>query len=982
MPPGEETVERSMAELLPPERVPPARIWAGWLRRWMTLAGIMATALAAAALALCLLAGARPVPWKGSLLAFECAAVALIARSLLGAGTSAGTPYHRAFAAAGLAAGGLTILGAVLRALAGFIHGTPLPDLATGLLAFGLPGAVLGVVFWRCLQERRWACRAAAVSSAAFLLLLASQPFVGYGILASGPVRMLRPLQGQWAAQVAVGFAAVGLLLSWDGARQPASNRRPLRALALVWFVLLLATTGFVAGHLAHSRGMADAAGVLWRSSALWAAAALTPLLLIGLVQAWRRRATLQADAQATARFAYAVAALFGVACLVVWLPLQFHWGRLDGTSGGIIAAGLLCAVMLAWLTATQGDWVSRWALVPAAALALGALCALGGLLWLAAAMAARAPGSPGSDAGQADLWRLAAAFLWSVLAVVAVLAVGGLAARWHRHRLGRPVEALQTDVRLLAAGAWSVCGLLLCALFALAAGEPAVADSIRHTFGRIGSLLTDLLTLGAGPPERWPAIRWGARAVGLLGPLLRAPAGQAAVAGALAGVLGVHSLAAARARRAAPGGSSLLLAAITWTVPLSAATVFALLYASRLFVPGPEPGLSGPLGRFVGAHFTARLVLWVVLVALLVRLWIAVASAARAGRQGAKAPLGPGGTPSSAAQTAAARPGGSMGFLLRTGAALSAAGLGLALLLHLTPRWEAALFELSALARDWAQAGLAFGLALGRRAAQSPVHAAAAAMVAILLACIHEEGRKGRTQLHGLLGAAWVMLLVPLIGACVAEAAGTLHPAAPGRAAALTVATALLAVLLMAALALIASWWRWRRRHGDQEELVPGAAAWAAHSLGSVGLVMCLAASAVVLHGALAGNAGYWRAFQRVAEGASAFVNMTAAGVDAFRADLERRGKSGSVAAALAGVSSLVLVLHFLARYGGVWARSAVYALWLAVALVGIAMLTYVLHRHPFGTWTAGQILGALAGAALVVRILGVLLSTNPETA
>jgi len=492
-----------------------------------------------------------------------------------------------------------------------------------------------------------------------------------------------------------------------------------------------------------------------------------------------------------------------------------------------------------------------------------------------------------------------------------------------------------------------------------------------------------DLLTLGLGPLHRWPEWRWARQAPSLLGPLLASAAGQATLAGALACVLGIHVLARARARRmwdAQAGSTSLLLVAVMWALPLSAVTLFVVLYGSRLFVPAREPGLGTPVGRFVGGHFAARLVLWAVLVGFLARFWAALLTAAKGSRLGVQLPVAPEGPRPSTAQPVWQPPGGRLSRLLRLGVALSVGGLALALLLHLTPRWEAALFELSALARGCAHAALAFFARMGHLAAQSPAYAAAAGLTWYLLVCIHEEGRRGRVQLHALLGIVWLLGLVPMTVAFIGDARATPEPAVPGRMAALAVAVAVGAALFVAALAVIASWWGWRRRLTDREEPVPGAAAWAAHSLGSIGLVVCLAGGAAVLHGALAGNAAYLRAFQRAANGADAFVSFVAAAVDGLKMDLEMRGNVQPAAAILASASAVLLLFHFAARWRLSWARSAVYALWLGAALVGVAVLTCLIYELPFGTWTAGQVLGALALGAFVLRTLGALLGPEPR--
>jgi hypothetical protein len=83
-------------------------------------------------------------------------------------------------------------------------------------------------------------------------------------------------------------------------------------------------------------------------------------------------------------------------------------------------------------------------------------------------------------------------------------------------------------------------------------------------------------------------------------------------------------------------------------------------------------------------------------------------------------------------------------------------------------------------------------------------------------------------------------------------------------------------------------------------------------------------------------------------------------------------------VVTALAVGAGAVLLVHFLARHGVSWARKAVYVLWFAAAMGGIAAAGYMIHCWPLGTWTAEQLFWGLLLAAVVLRILTALASPS----
>lgn len=936
LPPGEETVERPLAELLPPEGPSAA---AQWLGRWLLLTGAVGVVLAVAAIVLALLMGARPVAWRGPVLAFDFAVIALIVRTFLVAGAPARIVCHRVFGVAGLAAAAVVASGALLHSVGRFIYGEPLSDLLTELSVFGLLGLAGCMVYVQCLRGRGWACRTAAVSAAVFLALLVLQSLTGYRPLGAGPAWTGMSLRDCWPGLAAVVACGVGFVVSREAVRRTQAHRKAWSAAAVACVAALVGGSAFLAWRVALEHGIAAASLGLATAAAALEAAAFAPLLLAGAVLAWRKRGRLPADLRDATGFTWSLVALAGTACLFVWLPLHWHADRLELL---VLATGTVAAVAGAWFVQTRGDWVGRWALMPATGLAVLVFCSLHGLVALAQGV-----GSP----------QAVVVFLWCVLVVGLVLAASGLVARRHRARCERPDEVLRGDVRLLSAAGWVLSGACLCVLFALRAGEPRALAGLGSVLHGAGRLLEDLLVLGVGRH----LVRAAAQAVSPVGSFFGGTAGAVAGVAALLAVLVLHVAAASRVRWA------FRLVAAVWAPVLCAGVLFALLCISRLLPPFRVPALTTPVGRLLGSYFAGRALFLAVLVALLVRLaeaWGSVVRAAwprRGFRAASRAPAPP----------PLAVPGGShLSFLVGLGVVASAVGLALALLLHLGPEVEATLFELSGLARRCAHAAVEFGLHLGRLSAHWEGYAAATALIAFLLIAVHVEGRQGRAEVYSLLGALWGLVLLALTVAWVREVRATPRPAAPGVTLALGAAGLLLTVLFGAAVVLVGRWRRSEVRDvdaaGQRQRLGTTAAA---HSLGSLGLALCLAGCAVVLHGALAGSAAYRQQFAQAAARAVGSIQTSAAQVDALKRTLEQSGDLGLGAAALTAASGAALLLHLLARYRIAWARMGLYVIWIVVAVVGTAALGYIANGQPFGAWSAWRVAGVLLLTAAVVR-------------
>jgi len=963
---GEETVDRPIADLLPPAVPPPPTRGGVWLSVWLTLTGVVAGLLAFASIVLAFLTAEAAGGWKGPLVAFDCAVIIFVVRSFVVAGMAPAVVCHHVFSVAGLGAASLAIFGSVLSASAGFIYGSPPPELLTNLFVFGALGLAGCMIFAQCLQGRSWACRAAAVSSLVFVILLVLQPFTEYALLTNRPALFPAHLERCWLLSLVVCFGAAGHLHLRRLARR-SGRRGTVLAAAYLWLAAAAVALALVVGQLIARYGAAEASAGLWKVSVVWSGAAFAPLLLAGLAQAWRRHGSLRGDLYAATGFACSLTALGGLVALALWLPLHWHAGQLEIL---LVAAGAVAMIAGVWLIESGDYWATRWGLLPAVALAVAAAAALGPLLVFVRDM----------DAAREDLWRLGAVFLWCSLVVAFAFAAGGLAVRWHRGRAFDPEEALQDDIQLICTAGSMFSGLLLCVALALLAGNAEVVRALRALLAQTGASAEDLLTLSAGAP----AARWLARAFAAVRPVLAGRGFELAGAGALAAVLAAHLLTAARAQPPLTNASRRFLVGLSalWFAALSVASVLVLLSASHLLLPPREPSLTTPVGWYLGGHLTVRLLLFALLAGLLARFWEALAAVVRAARSGRRARPRYEANASRPAGRAAAGPrhGRHLGFFIYAGILLSGAGLGLALLLHLGPGWEATLLELSRLAVASATAGADLLLRIGRLCAQEPSYAAAAALIAFFLIGLHEEARRGRAQILPLVGAVWLLFLIPFGKAWALLVSAPAHPSAPGRTAALAIAGALLAALLVGAAALLAGW----RTHLSRPSpaglhVAAGAKAWTARSLGSLGVLGCLIGSAIVIHGALGGNPLYDRSFAWAVERAGILANNAAAAVDSLKAALEKRGDLGVGIVALVAVSSAALFLHFLAGFRVPWALYAAYGLWFAAALCGGAAIAYMVHHWPLGTWTPAQLFWGLVLTAVVARVAAAL--ANPRS-
>ncbi len=1000
IPPGEETVERPLAELLPAE-TPTAG--ARWLARWLLMTGSLALAMAGSAIVLALLRGARPVAWREPLLALYCAIIVLVVRSFLTGGVPAPLVCRRVLAVSGLATAALATFAVVLRSTGQFIHGVPLSQVLTELLAFGILGLAGCAIFFECLRERAWACRTVAAATAVFLLICIRW---GAGAGATWREAVDWSTDNRAAAAMAAGaglLAAGCLVVSRGRGRAGSSGRRlwSLSAGASILVLLLAAAT--LAWDAAMRHGAGRAAVQAARVATLCGAAGLAPLLLGGLVLSWRRRGPLSQDLRDATGLAWSlvtvagatglavwllvnageqrlelqlvaaiavtlmvgawlmhrpVLSLVALGLLMVWLPLREDVARLEMV---LISAGVLSAMTVAWYGREGRGWVTHWALMPAVALTVAVLCSLQALTAVADQAGSAAWSGANASAGGTYLVlrRALAIFLWCQLSMGLCLAAAGLIVERHADRSRHAARAHHQDVRLLCGSGWIIAALALAALFAFRAAATDVAAELRSAAGTVSSLVRDLLVLGAGRRM----LRTAADVLTPVAAAARTSLGAAVVVTALASVLVVHVVAAGWRRWA------LRAVAVIWTPVLCVGSAFALVCASRLLLPPDGSAFTTALGRALGTHFVGRALFLAVLVVVLVRLWEALGTAVRAAPPVADA--GVRGADATDRATSA-----HLRFLVGVGVVAGLAGLALSLLLHSAPVGEETAFgftpvsEFTALATRAGAAGASLCLQVGRLCVAWQGYAAAVMLTLFLLLVLHVEARAGRAEVLPVVAWLWLGLLTVLIAGWAAEVRSAPRPISPGLMGALVGILVLLLMLAGGVFSLLRVWWRLRRQGSPDPAHQRGPdGRGAARSLGTLGVALTLAAGAAVAHGALAGGQVYDRQLALVVAGGSELADQLATLAARIQLWLKVRNDLDFGALALATVSGALLLLHVLARSGARWARAAVCALWAATALGVLGALIYMAHRNTLGQWSEWQILGALALAVLLGR-------------
>jgi hypothetical protein len=712
----------------------------------------------------------------------------------------------------------------------------------------------------------------------------------------------------------------------------------------MAWVAILVTMVGLLASRFSALQGAAEATRRLCVLSFAWTSAAFGMVLVPGIVSAWQRRGSLSPDLQRSVEFAFALAGLAGLACLAFWAAVHYAANAMPSL---LVSWGIVAGLAMAWLGRTDDEWLSRWGILPAAGVAAVSLCALPWLVKLAHEVGGRL----------APVWGLATGFLWCALVVGLVFSAFGALVHRARYRAEHRAESLRSDLRLLAACGWTYSASGLAVALALVAARPESVAGLRSVLAGTWVTVGDVLALGLGQG----AARALLGAVEALAGRLPDGFGAPLAAGVLAAVLLVHVCAAACWRGA------LWAMSVMWMLVLGTGVAFAVFYSSRLFMPLPEPELSTAFGRWMQTGFAVRLLLLASIVGLLFRFGEGLVSSLHLARNLARSRR----TVLELAATRRERSSSPhLSFLVALGVLLSAAGMGAALLLSVRPDVEAALYETAQLAVRSSQRAAHLGLWVGRLVAQWPGYAVAFGLIAYLLLAAHEEARRRRIHVYPVVGAAWLLLLSRIFVGWVEEAVYMLSPPDPGRTAALVAAGVMIGVFLAATLAV---WVRWARLYGTDPDLLEGEEAEPgfAQSLGSVGILVVLAACATVAHGALRMHAVYQESFGRAAARLSALGDRCGALLLSIREALADSGRLQLAAGVTAGVSGCVLILHALARYGVAGTRSVLYGLWVLVALACVAGVGVLVVMFPLGTWSGPMVLGALAALAVAGRAL-----------
>jgi len=935
----------------PPREVLPAppEIGAGarWLSRWLLFTGTSAAALSVASIGLAMRESGGTAAWRGGLIAFDCAVVILVLRSLLMHGVPAGKVCQRLFGGAGVTASALLLQVAWVRAAIGFVRVGPGHDLLAQVFVYGVLGLAGVIVFVQCLRDRPWACRTAAVSAAVLLGMVAAQPFTGYalfhGLPAVGGGSGLRPTTG--LAVVAICAAAFTLL------REPvgAEGRRPwaLRLLAAAFLLATVAAAALLAARLAEQvarrQGAPHLAGtVLWIAALSWAAAALVPLVVAGADQAWRRRGRLGQDMVDSVHFMWLLVGLGGAGCLALWLPGRWPEGTLQR---GLLVCGVLAGMLGAWLGSTRRGWAGRWALLPASGLAAAVICTFPQLIAFARK----------SSEGVGIVWIVATCTVWSCLVTSLVFAAIGLYVHRRRLRMAQPRRAAEGEVHLLATAGVAAGALLLALWFARVAGDASVRDALRQGLTAARLLVADMLALN-GFQEFAPLVkRCGSYALYVLG----TRAGVLGMGMALFVALGAHLLAASRVR-----WSYYVLTAL-WIVPLVAWLAFLLLEVWRLFFPVHAPHVVTPVGRILAETFAARLLLAAVLATLFIRAAEAYGTMLRLAARRSEPPER---APGPAGPNGPRMKNSHLAFLVRAGAYASVLGLGATLLLYAGPRTNAVPYQFGLLGAHWLSAVQNFVEGIGACMAEWTGYAVAGLLVAYLLVAVHEDARQGRPEAYPLVAGCWLLLLMPHVLGWMTMLRASRRPFEAGRSTALVLAAMVLAVLLVAACMLLWRWWRLVRSRPDADE-EPEASddSGAAHALGSVGLAAWFLVFVVALYVAFTGR----QPAAALTPALGSLANSLALSVESVKYRLQNAGSLSAVTAGVAFASVLLLALHMLSRRRVAWARTALCIFWSGVILLSVGAAGYVLSRHPLGQWSRGELAAGLLAAAVLARVL-----------
>ncbi len=401
--------------------------------------------------------------------------------------------------------------------------------------------------------------------------------------------------------------------------------------------------------------------------------------------------------------------------------------------------------------------------------------------------------------------------------------------------------------------------------------------------------------------------------------------------------------------------------------MPLAVCSLLAALYAVRLVVPWGEVQPATPVGAYLAAGLGARIVLLGLAAALLVRLWESLGAAFDLSRRETAHE-----EPAPAAQAPESQEQ-DLAFVVRIGLLLGSAGLGVALLLMPGRTLAATLTQLGMMAATWLREGAVVTSGVGRLTAEWTGYAAAVGAIVIVLIAVHDEAMRGRVAVYPLLALVWSLLLGILALGWGLQVSATSLLSTPGRVPALAV-TGLVLLLLAAATATV--WVRWLRLRRQQRDLGEDMLdrsdpIGAAHSLGSVGLVLVLAAAAAVVLAALSSSAETRPTVTRLSQAAAGLQDWLALSVETARTQLTVYDWLGPVVGLLAAASLAVLCLHLASQRRAGWARLVLFALWSGGALAGAGVSVYLLLQVAPGQWSGARVATAIVLAALFVRAL-----------
>ncbi|MFW6189347.1 MAG: hypothetical protein ACOC7T_02850 [Planctomycetota bacterium] len=934
-PVGEETVERPVSELVPSGGHDGG---AAWLARWLLFTAVVALALSATSLVLAALNGSRPAPWRGGLLAFQCAVLLLLLRTCLTGGATASETGRWGLSLAGAGAGAFILTTVGLQSATEFIHAFQTPTaVLTELSIGGFLGLAVLVIFVQCYRGYRWAGRVAAVVAVGFCVLAPSLYLTGRSPVTASLSTAIGMPPDCWIALggAVLGTAAFVVAREWadDGPARLLGAAVPLAVVAVAAVFM-----GWVLSGAPNPETGANRAAVL---AGVWIAAALLPVAVVGAVAAWRTNRPLRDDVAESSRFLWILIALGIVAIVAVWLPHALSGD--DSLRASIEAAGILALAAGAWFGVRGGDWGARWALVPVGALTLAVGCALPVALRYANRLLPRG----------GSLWHLLVAFGWFSMLVGLAFASAGLLVKRYRARRRERGDALWGDLDLLTFVGIGLTGTGLALIFALWAGRPETVSVLRQALQTVGHTARELLAVATGPTVQSLILRGSARAANWVSQW-SAPAAGAILLGLM---LTVHLIAASRARW------GMYVVGAAWVLPLTAVTSLACVYAVRLLFPQPQ-SLQTAAARYVASHPSARLLLLGALAAAVTRLWEAVGSTLSLSRSEA---------PPAGHSPTACPPGRQRHLALLIAAGLGTACLALvfAIVWWDGPAVMESFRQMGQLGSRWLGRASAMSGGVGGLVATSPLCAGAVLLTGFVLIAVHREGIRGRLTVYPLLGAVWLALMGALDFHWAMMLRATPLSSPVGRFSALAVTGLAFGALTLATLSVWARWWRL----GDRSERTGTPSrgrrddSASAHSLGSVGLAAVLLLGAAVCHAAFSTNAGYaeWAAgtFARV----QTLLQDLLFEAERLRAALSPGGADWVPAAAMAAVAGALFLVHYASRHPVRWARTVLFALWTNVALVGIAAAVYTLVRRPAGAWTGGQIVLWLLLVALTLR-------------